>query len=266
MLQRRIFFGIIMNKELNMPQFLINSKDVENGKVIISDKENFTHIAKALRVKSGEKLLLIDENQIQYETIVNQVTNKEIFVTVEKSYKSKRKLNFKLYLAQSPLRSDAQSTVIEKATELGVDGVYPVYTDNCALSSSVIEKKIPKWQRIMQEAFKQCERAYIPTCFELTDLENIIEFKNNGFKIIAFCERCANMSLHEYCECNPIEENDKLIVIIGPEGGFSEREFELFRKNNIPMLTLGELILKADTAVTVALGNIIYEFNNYRQN
>ena len=197
---------------------------------------------------------------------VDQVTNKEIFVTVEKSYKSKRKLNFKLYLAQSPLRSDAQSTVIEKATELGVDGVYPVYTDNCALSSSVIEKKIPKWQRIMQEAFKQCERAYIPTCFELTDLKNIIEFNNNGFKIIAFCERCANMSLHEYCECNHIEENDKLIVIIGPEGGFSEREFELFRKNNIPMLTLGELILKADTAVTVALGNIIYEFNNYRQN
>ena len=60
---------------------------------------------------------------------------------------------------------------------------------------------------------------------------------------------------------NPIQKGDNLTVIIGPEGGFSEREFDLFRKNNVAMLTLGDLILKAETAVVVALGNIIYEYN-----
>ncbi len=243
-----------------MPHFFINSKDVNNNKITISDKENYTHIAKSLRAKIGEKILLIDENQIQYETVVNEITNKEITVCVENSYKSCRRLDFGLYLAQTPLRSDAQSIIIEKATELGCDGVFPVYSDNCALNRNVIEKKIPKWQRIMYEASKQCERAYIPKCFELTSLENIIQSEG---KVVAFCERNAKQTLHQYCSENPIKNGDKITVIIGPEGGFSKREFELFEQNNIPMLTLGDLILKAETAVIVALGNIIYEYNNY---
>lgn len=241
-----------------MPQFLIDSKNIVNNRITINDKDNFNHIAKSLRIKSGEKLLLIDENQIQYETVVEEVTNKEITVHVENSYKSFRRLDFGLYLAQSPLRSEAQTIVIEKATELGADGVYPVFTDNCAINRNVIEKKIPKWQRIMFESFKQCERAYIPKCFEVTDLETIINMKD--FKIIAFCERLTTTTLHKYCKENPIEKGDKILVIIGPEGGFSKREFDLFKEHNIPMLTLGNLILRAETAVITALGNIIYEY------
>lgn len=248
-----------------MPQFLIDSKDIEDNKITISDKDNYNHIVKSLRIKKGEKLLLIDENEIQYETVVNEITSKTISAGIKNSYKSNRKLNFKLYLAQAPLKSDAQSFVIEKATELGVDGVYPILTDNCALNKSAIEKKIPKWQRIMFEAFKQCERAYIPECYQLITLGKILKMKNE-FKIIAFCERCTDFTLHEYCKSNPISKNDKIIVIIGPEGGFSQKEFEMFKDNSIPMLTLGNLILKAETAVIVALGNVIYEFENYGKN
>ena len=83
-----------------MPHFFINSNDVKSGKVIINDKENFNHIVKSLRTKVGEKLLLIDENQVQYETTVAEVGNKELIVDVEESYKSNRKLDFNLYLAQ----------------------------------------------------------------------------------------------------------------------------------------------------------------------
>lgn len=241
-----------------MPHFFINSKDVNENKIVIRDKDNFNHIARSLRTKVGEKLLLIDENQIQYETVVEEITNKEITVNVENSYKSCRELDFGLYLAQSPLRSDAQTIIVEKATELGVEGLYPIYTDNCALNRSVIEKKISKWQRVMYEASKQCERAYVPKCFELTDLQTVI---NLGYKVIAFCERCTDITLHEYCKNNPIQKGDKILVIIGPEGGFSEREFSFLRENNVAMLTLGDLILKAETAVIVALGNIIYEYN-----
>lgn len=249
-----------------MPHFFIKSDDVKNNMIIISDKENFNHIAKSLRIKKGEKLLLIDENQIQYETVVDKITNKEITVNVENIYKSFRKLDFRLYLAQSPLRSDAQNFIIEKATELGADGVYPVISDNCALSRNVIEKKIPKWQRIMYEASKQCERAYVPKCFDLTSLSDVINLEKEGFKVIAFCEKYATLSLHDYCYELPINNEDKLIVIIGPEGGFSKNEFEILKKSKVPMLTLGNLILKAETAVVTALGNIIYEFENYRKN
>lgn len=243
-----------------MPHFFIKSNDIKDSKITISDRDNYNHIAKSLRIKSGEKLLLIDENQIQYETIVDKITKNEIFAAIIDTCKSQRKLPFELYLAQSPLRSDAQNFVIEKATELGVTGIYPTYTDNCALNKNVIQNKIPKFQRIMYEASKQCERADIPTCFDIKTFDEILQIKDKT--LIAFCERCANTTLHEYCSNHPIKNDDKILVIIGPEGGFSQNEFDKLKQNNIPMLTLGDLILKAETAVTVALGNIIYEFNN----
>lgn len=244
-----------------MPHFFINSNDVKNDIVTVSDKENYVHIVKSLRSKIGEKLLLIDENQIQYETIIKEITNKTLIAQIKNKYKSQRELPFNLYLAQVPLRSDAQNFIIEKATELGVKGVYPLYSDNCALNKSVIKNKIPKYQRIMYEASKQCERANIPTCFDLITFDDIFKIKDK--KIIAFCERNTDLTFHEYCKSNPIKSGDNILVIIGPEGGFSEDEFEKLKKNNIAMLTLGNLILKAETATVAALSNIIYEYNNY---
>ena len=239
-----------------MPHFFISSENVNNDSIIVNDKENYNHIAKSLRIRCGEKLLFIDEKQIQYETIVEEVTSKSILVKVLNRYKSSRKLPFDLYLAQSPLRSDAQSFVVEKATELGVCGVYPVHTDNCALNIDVINKKLEKWQKIMKEASKQCERAYIPKCFPCECLENLI---NRFDVVIAFCERIATKTLKDI---KPINNGQSMLVIVGPEGGFSQREFELFKNNNVEMITLGDLILKAETAVTVGLGNIIYEFTS----
>ena len=239
-----------------MPHFFINSKNVNNNCIVIDDNDTYRHIARALRVRKGEQLLLIDENQIQYETIVTEVTNSEVIVNVENSYKSLRSLPFGLYLAQSPLRSDAQSFVIEKATEIGVKGVYPICTDNCAVSKETIDKKVEKWQRIMFEASKQCERADVPTCFAPCSLEDMVK---NFDRIIVFCERIASKTLKDI---KPIQKDEDVLVIIGPEGGFSQREFDFFEELGFEMLTLGNLILKAETAVTVALGNIVYEFTS----
>lgn len=247
-----------------MPHFFINSKQVVNNVVEISDKENYQHIAKSLRAKVGETLLLIDENQIQYETKISEITNSKVLANVDNSYQSKRFLDFELYLAQSPLRSDAQSLIIEKATELGVAGVYPIMTDNCSLNKSVVEKKVPKWQRVMYESSKQCERAVVPTCYDATSLEKVLS-ENSFDKVIVFCERIADKTIRESFKEKPIEKGDKVLVVIGPEGGFSQKEFDSFKEKSLEMLTLGDLILRSETAVVVALGNVIYEYSNFNR-
>ena len=244
-----------------MPHFFINSKSVKENKIIIDEKENYNHIVKSLRVKVGETLLLIDENEIEYKTTVSKIENKFVECDVISYEKSQRDLPYNLYLAQTPLRSDAQLTIMEKATELGIRGVYPVYTENCTLKKSVALSKLEKWQKVMYEASKQCERANIPTCYDLTTLETVINDKKFD-RIIALCERNTNGSFKEYLRENPAKDGENILLIIGPEGGFSENEFELMRKHNLPMLTLGDLILKAETAVIVTLGNIVYEFGN----
>lgn len=245
-----------------MPHFFIDSSQVKDNIVEISDKENYNHIARSLRSRAGESLLLIDEKQMQYETVIEEISNHSIRARVNKFYPSKRFLDFELYLAQSPLRSDAQSFVVEKATELGVSGIYPVMTDNCAVSSQIVEKKVSKWQKIMYESSKQCERAIVPVCYEACKLE---ELPNTFDRVIVFCERIAHKSIRDSFADKPIKKGDKVLIIIGPEGGFSQKEFEYFREKGLEMLTLGDLILRAETAVTVGLGNVIYEYSNFNR-
>ena len=242
-----------------MPHFFISSKNLKDNMITVSDNSNYQHIVKSLRTSVGEKLLLIDENEIEYLTVIREITKDSIIAEVVESHKSERKLQFELFLAQSPLRSDAQIVVMEKATELGVAGVYPIYTDNCALKKSVIEQKIEKWQNAMYAAAKQCERANIPTCYPLSNMDEVIQCQKFD-KVLALCERDTEKSLKQYLNENPVGKNEKVLLIIGPEGGFSEKEFTYFRSHSIPMLTLGDLILKAETAVIVTIGNIVYEF------
>lgn len=240
-----------------MPHFIINSNSVNACNIRISDKELYTHIAKALRAKVGETLMLIDENEVQYIAKIEEITSHDIYTKVVDSYKSNRKLPLNLYLAQSVLKPDAQFNVIQKATELGVKGIIPLYTDNCTIKQNIIKEKIDKWQKIAVESVKQCERADIPKIFTLSTIKDIIE--NKEFDIIlAFVEKHADSTLKEYLKQNKIPKDKSIIAIIGPEGGFSPNEFKLFKEKNIPQVSLGNLIYRADTAVITALSNIIY--------
>ena len=109
----------------------------------------------------------------------------------------------------------------------------------------------------MVESSKQCERAVIPTCAQLKTLNDINI--NDYDKILAFCERHTEFPLKDYLRQTPIKKGEKILVIIGPEGGFSEKEFNLFDEKGFTKVSLGDLILRAETAVIVGLGNLIYE-------
>ena len=114
------------------------------------------------------------------------------------------------------------------------------------------------WQKVMFEASKQCERAVVPTCFEPTTLEKVLAL--NFDKILVLAERSTEISMKDYLTQNPIKKGENVLAIIGPEGGFSQKEFEFFKQKGLPLISLGDLILKAETAVIVALGNIVYEY------
>lgn len=240
-----------------MPHFLVSSNSIEEGIVRVSDKDLYNHLAKALRIKQGEKLIFIDENEIQYITIVEKITSSEIYTKVVDSYKSKRKLDLDITLAQSVLKPDAQFSSIQKATELGVKNILPLITDNTAVKENMIKNKQEKWQKIALESVKQCERADIPTVMPCSTLEKVLKDETYNYKI-AFVEKDAQSSLQEYLKKIKPDTAKKFLVIIGPEGGFSDREFELLSKYNIPKITLGNLIYRADTAAVVALASLIY--------
>lgn len=238
-----------------MPHFLINSKDVNASLIKVLDSETLKHLVSAMRVKTGEELKFIDENEMQYVCEVSDVSKKCLCAKVLKTFKSPCRLGFDLYLALSVLKQDAQNLAVENATQLGVRGIYPVITDNSTVSEAVAKAKTQKWQKVAFESFKQCERADVPTVFEVSTLENVLgKFKN----VVIFTERDANTTLSKALE----GATGDVLAVVGPEGGFSKNEFEMFKKFNC--VSLGNLILKAPNAVSVGLGNIINEY--YRKN
>lgn len=237
-----------------MPHFIIKSTQINNNSVLIDDKDLYKHIIKVMRAKTGEKLLFLDENEIQYETVISEITSNSFSALITNKYKSNRKLPLNLYVAQSVLNSDDQTSAIQKATELGVKGIIPLSTDNCAVKETVIKSKIEKWQKTVLESVKQCERADIPKVFEMKHIKDIIKNFDN---VIVFAEKYAEKNFFEYIKQSPIDINSSILIIIGPEGGFSELEFSFFKENNIPLITLGNLIYRADTALCAALTTVI---------
>ena len=182
-----------------MPHFFIGTKDINNDLICISDDANFHHLVRVLRIKIGETLYLIDENGIQYKTEVTEISSHTITTKVVEKYKSNHSLNLNLYLAQSVLKTDAQNLLIQKATELGVKGIIPFISDNCVIKENVADSKTDKWQKIADEASKQCERADRPVIFKLNSLKEILE--NQEYKIkIACIERSQDTTLKDFLQ------------------------------------------------------------------
>ncbi|HIS87989.1 TPA: 16S rRNA (uracil(1498)-N(3))-methyltransferase [Candidatus Avigastranaerophilus faecigallinarum] len=242
-----------------MPHFLIEAKNIQDNKITVREKDLYQHIIKSLRAKIGENILFLDENEIQYETKLSQINSSDFVCSIEKKYHSNRKLALNLYVAQSVLNSDAQISSIQKATELGVKGIIPLHTDNCSVKESVIKNKIEKWQKIALESVKQCERADIPIVYESASIEDMLEKYE---QVIVFAEKYAEKNFFDYIKENKLDKNKSILVIIGPEGGFSQREFDIFIEKKIPLITLGNLIYRADTALTAALTTIINGVQN----
>ncbi len=237
-----------------MPHFLIKKEEIKDSFVELLDNENLFHISKVLRMKEKEKIKFIDENQTVYFCEIEQISKNYLKALILKKEKSNRILPFKLNLIQSILSNDAQNLAIANATQTGVKIIYPVISDNSSVKIKNIEDKVEKWQKIANENFKQCERADVAKIAPVQNLkEALLNYKKEN--VLIFAEKYENSTLNTCL--NDIDKNAEIAIVIGPEGGFSENEFEYFKENNYKLITLGSMIYKAPNAITAAISNII---------
>ncbi len=237
-----------------MPHFFISSNNANAGALTVNAPETVHHIANVLRVKTGETVKFIDQNEIQYITKITGVSKKEIRAEIIKSEKSTRKLKHNIYLAQSVLKNEAQGLLISNAAQLGIKGVYPFISDY-STAKKTAGIRCEKWQKIADEAFKQCERADKMQVFNALSLNEILsKFKKEN--IIIFAEKDSNCKIFEAVQ--DIKDNSEILIVIGPEGGFSDMEFDFFKNRGYKMVSLGNLIFKAPNAVTAGAANVIF--------
>ena len=237
-----------------MPHFLIKNEEINKDFINLTDKENLFHICKVLRAKIGEEIKFIDENQNVYLTKITNITKISLEAEIIEKTKSERILKTNLCLIQSILMSDAQNSAISNAVQSGIKEIYPVISDNTSTSLNSVKNKIEKWEKVALENFKQCERADLPIIHEVMDLKTALnDFKKEN--ILIFAEKFDNIDIDK--SLNDLNKNEKIAIVIGPEGGFSDCEFEYFKKENYKLLSLGKMIYKAPNAITAAISNVI---------
>ncbi|MBQ2645066.1 16S rRNA (uracil(1498)-N(3))-methyltransferase [bacterium] len=246
-----------------MPHFFVSTQNIDNDIIYIHDKELINHLVNARRIKTGENVLFIDENKIQYEAVIIDIKKNNLSAKILKFYPSFRELDIDITVARCVLKQDADFSAIQKATELGVKTIIPLISDNCAVKESIIKAKSDKFQKIADESVKQCERADFPRVLYPKKLSEFIEEDLLNYnKILVFSEREKKYNIKKFFKDNPYKKSDKILVVIGCEGGFSKKEFELFEKNNLQEISLGKLIMRADTALTAAVFGIIQEVSD----
>lgn len=246
-----------------MPQFFIKSVNVKGNYVEIDDKNDLRHIAKVLRFKVGDEIIFVDEGQFLYISTLELISEDFLRAKIIHKEKSSRVLDVDITVFQSLLKSNAQDFLIQKVTELGVNKIVPIISDYTVVKFKNLQdrqKKIDRWKKIADESCKQCERSKKP---ELNCMLSFTEAIDLDFDIkIACVERCSEKHIKSFLAQNKYVKGQKLALFIGPEGGWSDKELDSFSAKKIVKVSLGNMILRAETAAISAVSNVVYEYEN----
>lgn len=238
----RIFFS--PSEELN-----------ENDKIKITG-EDFRHL-QVLRVRTGEEIKISDNKNYCYSGIISDFGKDNISILINQKNSFTDEPNIKITLFQALLKGEKNEIVIQKAVELGAAEIIFFHSENCVakLSDERQDNKIERFNKIARMAAMQSGRDIIPSVKGIMSFKEILPvLKNNDISMV-FHEKSQN-SLSVFLT-EKINGCKSVAFSVGPEGGFSEEEIKAFNNNNIPALSLGKRILRAETAPLCALSVIM---------
>lgn len=216
------------------------------------------HISKVLRMQPGDKIQIVsDDGVTAIAEIVSLQADNVVVKCLEKLAES-HEPSVNITLAQGLAKGEKMDFIIQKAVEMGASSIVPVAMEHSVvrLEGAKADKKVERWQKIAEAAAKQSKRDIIPQVQAVQTMQQMLANNDLQHKIIAYeCEDRLGLKT-ALQRCDNLRE---LLLIIGPEGGISEFELELARKNGAVPVSLGKRILRAETAGVVALSAILYE-------
>lgn len=240
------------------PRFFISPDQISGPRISITGGD-VRHIATVLRMKTGDGLLLCDGEGTEYAVKITDVERSAI--TTEITGQSKRELRYpRITLGQGLPKSDKMDLIIQKATELGAAGIIPFVTERVAVKVRDGEKRIARWQKIAKEAAMQSNRPDVPKVLPIRRLADYLRAPDPpraGTLLLLPWEE-GTEPIRNVLRRNPALQN--IVVLIGPEGGFSTAEAESARTRGFHPVSLGPNILRTETAAIAVLSMLGYEY------
>ncbi len=205
------------------------------------------HVLRVLRLKLGAELIIFNGEKGEFSAELTAIQRNHAVVTlrdfVEKSIESP----IKIHLLQGISKGDRMDYVMQKAVELGVYQITPVFTERCnvKLGSERMQKKLQHWQQIVISACEQCGRDYIPHVLNPMALEQAVA-EQVGAKLVLAHQAENTLEVIE----EPVEN---ISILIGPEGGLTDTEVVMAQQHEFVPIKLGPRILRTETAAIAAI-------------
>jgi 16S rRNA (uracil1498-N3)-methyltransferase len=239
------------------PRFFISPDQISGIEAVVTG-EDVRHIATVLRMKAGEELLLCDGEGTEYMVKITRVDRSEI--RTEITGQAKRGIRYpRITLGQGLPKSDKMDLIVQKATELGAAGIVPLVTERAVVKIRDEEKRIARWRKIAREAAMQSSRPDIPKVLSIRRFDDFLGTLDPGPQTLLLLPwEEGTEPIKNVLRKNPVVQN--IIVLIGPEGGFSKAEAESARTRGFHTVSLGPNILRTETAAIAVLGMIGYEY------
>ncbi len=243
------------------PIFYADPDLIENDRVILN-KEESHHAVTVMRLQPPEIVIVIDGLGTAYRgEIINVDRRKQVTVKFHSTVRNFGETSSKVCLAIGMSANYKLDTVIQKGTELGVKRFVPLLTEKSKIridSSKKKYSKVKRLEKVALSAIKQCRRSYIP---EISEPVKFIEYLKQTEKTdLNLIFHTDNKS--EKFNLDSIDKNSKRInLLVGPESGFSNDEYEMALEAGFQAVSLGQRILRTETAGIIIPGVIMYLLN-----
>ena len=222
------------------------STKIIRDKIVILDPCQIHHLSSVKRLKKGDRVVVFDGESQEYECVIDSIAKNKVELSVGKIRKAVP-VKLDLTLACALPKKVKMDYIIEKTVELGVDRIIPIKTERTIVeySPEKAKEKLKRWQAIAIEASKQCGRIKLPQIEPISEFNKVVtQAKDYKLAVIPYLG-LDNKSLKEiFRDSRPAS----VIIFIGPEGDFSPREIKLAKENGCIGASLGDLVLKVDTA------------------
>lgn len=233
-------------------RFMINSCNIANGQAVC-DAQLHHHIINVLRLRVDDRIMLVDEHGTTYQGKIQQIDKGQTTVKLLTSATATAKNGNlpRIALLQGMAKSDKTELILQKCTELGVSDLHLFRASRSVvqIDETKLQKRMERWQRIVTEAARQSERFDLPLVHWHPTTADAADMTDNFDLKLLLWERGEYTNLREQLPNLP--KPTSIVMAVGPEGGFTKEEVELFVAAGFMPTTLGKRILRTETTAFV---------------
>lgn len=237
-----------------MQHYFVSKED----NYIYFQEEDIHHIIHVMRYKNNDQIIGIVEGEGHYLASL-MINSKQVVGKIIKKIDRDNDLKADVILVCALLKGDKFELALQKACELGVKEIYPYQAKRSIvkIDQKGEDKKIARWQKIVKEAAEQSERITLPKVQNIIKLDDLIKIEAD-VKLLAYERESETSTSKLYNILNHQLDKKKIVVVIGPEGGFDNSEIKKLLENGFESISLGKRILRAETAAISLLSTIAF--------